>query len=502
MVERRFKMTEGIINRTIYTADNLEVLRGLPEGVVDLIYLDPPFNSKKQWENPIEAEGKKAIAKFKDTWYSSDINDDDELSLLRYGGYRAATVIDALAEVNGDAWRNYLIYMGVRLMECRRVLKDTGSIYLHCDPTMNAGLKLLMDSIFGAGNFRNEIIWGYRRIPAKQPQFQRMHDTILFYSKSAKGHTFNAMRGQMTDVSQRMIEQIRGYNVNKKKRMATVFDWDKYNAAVKRGDLPKGLTPQFSDGDNNPPMNACWTDIPIIAPTAKERNNYPTQKPLALLERIIKASSNEGDLVLDPFCGCASTCVAAENLGRQWMGIDIGEEAAPLVVDGLRKKSAQGRFESWNPANSPVIHINLMAKKKKVSVLPKLTAKKIKPPLAELPRCTKMPTGKKYDDTIAQLLSARGDKCAICGEPMGRDMSVDHITPRTRGGRDEIQNFQLTHIKCNSEKGEKTTAEARRAALERQRAKEMEEEKEKRKAELRAEALKRQKQADRAAKKK
>ena len=479
MVERRFKMTEGIINRTIYTADNLEVLRGLPEGVVDLIYLDPPFNSKKQWENPIEAEGKKAIAKFKDVWYASDINDDDALAMVRYGYSAALSVINVLGEINGDAWRQYLTYMGVRLVECRRVLKDTGSVYLHCDGTMSAGLKLLMDAIFGVTQFRNEIAWCYTGPANVRQNFPRKHDTILFYAKGGN----NALYVDNVRVKHKRQTLSAGATgmAGGKRSLAQIRKKEK--AALRKGKVVEDWWPDIGSGSHIP---------------RRERNGYPTQKPLALLERIIKASSKEGDLVLDPFCGCATTCVVAENLGRQWIGIDIGASAADLVVDGLRKKSAQGKFEAWNPANSPVVHLNIITGE--ASALPEGTAGKIKiPKKATLPRVKQSYDSKKI---AAKIFREQGGVCAVCDEKVKiQFMEIDHITPKARGGRDEIENFQLLCTNCNKVKGQKTTAEARRNAMERRVAEEMEAWKKKREIKLKKEAERRQKQADRAAKK-
>ena len=218
----------------------------------------------------------------------------------------------------------------------RRVLKDTGSIYLHCDPTASYYLRLILDVIFGHGNYRNEIVWGYRKMPNKIRGFQKNHDLILFYSKSSD-YLFNVLRGEMTEGSKRTFESAkrRGYNANNSKKMVTVFDWDKYRIAVAERKIPANLKPvEFKGG--NPPLKDWWEDIKILGgPHNKERLGYPTQKPIALLERIIKASTNEGDLVLDPFCGCGTTVHAAESLKRNWIGIDISTFSVGLIKERI-----------------------------------------------------------------------------------------------------------------------------------------------------------------------
>ena len=161
--------------RAIYTGDNLPFLRSMDSETADLIYLDPPFNSGKQWANPVQAAGRRAMAEFKDTWDLSDIHADHEYEMARYFP-EAVDLIDAMARVNGESWKAYLIYMGVRLLEMRRVLKPTGSIYYHCDPVMSHGVKLLMDAIFGRANFRNEIVWCYTGPSAIKTGFPRKHD--------------------------------------------------------------------------------------------------------------------------------------------------------------------------------------------------------------------------------------------------------------------------------------------------------------------------------------
>ena len=194
--------------------------------------------------------------------------------------------------------------MAIRLIECHRVLKQKGSLYLHCDPTMSHYLKITLDCIFKSENFRNEIIWHYQTGGASKTAFARKHDVILFYSKS-NDYIFNA-----DDIHIPRSEK-----------------------SLKRAKNPKGA--RISVDNNTKIANDVFTDIQALNPMAKERSGYPTQKPVKLLERIIKASSNENDILLDPFCGSGTSCIAAENLNRQWIAVDISQKAYEMVKERL-----------------------------------------------------------------------------------------------------------------------------------------------------------------------
>ena len=199
----------------------------------------------------------------------------------------------------------YLCYMAVRLIEMHRILKDTGSIYLHCDPTMSHYLKILMDLIFGEKNFRNEIVWGYQWGGAGKRDFSRKHDIILRFCKTSEW-IFNSDAVRVP------------YNTDIEGRKTPLIVREKYE----KGKISRDL----------------WDDIGGISTVSKERVGYPTQKPLKLLERIVNTSSNEGDVVLDPFCGCATTCVASQKLGRKWIGIDVSHRAYELVKERLKRE--------------------------------------------------------------------------------------------------------------------------------------------------------------------
>ncbi len=328
----------NIENRTIFCDDNIDTLPGINSACIDLIYLDPPFNKNKKFTAPIgsSAEG----ASFKDIFREDDLKDEwlltiaeDEPDLFHY--------LNGIKGIGKPYNFAYLSYMAIRLIECRRILKRSGSVYLHCDPTMSHYLKTTMDCIFGEKNFRNEVIWCYREAINSSKRWNRKHDTLLFYSMSEKW-TFNAdevlqphseatvKKYHLEDEKGKyrlMGRGITGSPIKSKRDVAQ--NWETNHPEwVYRQYLRKGTYP------------VDYWFIDVINQNAKERVGYPTQKPLALLERIISASSNEGDTILDPFCGCATTCVAAERLGRKWIGIDISVKAYELVRERLGKETA------------------------------------------------------------------------------------------------------------------------------------------------------------------
>ena len=323
----------NVENRSLFCRDNLDVLRGINSSCIDLVYLDPPFNKKKEFTAPIgsSAEG----ASFSDVFKEEDIK-EEWIKTIEEDNEELRMFLLSVKDWGNTYNFAYLAYMAIRVLEIRRILKETGSIYLHCDPTMSHYLKLLLDCIFGEKCFRNEVIWSYHRFSRKsERQFARMNDTILFYSRGSKENTFT----QLT-VAPRDSERIeKGYHtvVDGGKRKLLVYDSEK---TKKTGLNLENYDSVVETSARRPYMGQCWTDIPIINPQSKERTGYPTQKPIKLLERIIKASSNEGDVVLDPFCGCATTCVAAERLGRKWIGIDVSIKAYELVQQRLRKEVA------------------------------------------------------------------------------------------------------------------------------------------------------------------
>jgi DNA modification methylase len=294
----------------LYYGDNLDVLRRLGrDESVDLVYLDPPFNSKATYNVLFEEHGEGAAAQvraFEDTWHW---NVDARLAyeeVVEQGGPVADTMRAFRTMLPPADMLAYLAMMAPRIVELHRVMKPTATIYLHCDPTASHYLKLLMDAIFGPRNFRNEIVWCYAGGGIPRNDFPRKHDTILRFTKSDEYFYRPIYRPYSPGTVARGRTPIKG----------------KY--------FEEGLNPEGT------PVNDWWADVPkITSPTDPEKLGYPTQKSLALMERILNASSEPGDVVLDPFCGCGTTIDAAQALGRRWIGIDITHLAVGLIKHRL-----------------------------------------------------------------------------------------------------------------------------------------------------------------------
>jgi len=322
---------------TLYYGDCLEVMRDWDKQSVDLIYLDPPFNSKANYNiifgNKKRGPEKMDLAQmtaFADTWYWDENAQERVDNIKRAVAHPAHRTIDAFSRIwpDGSGMLSYLSYMAERVAEMPRLLKDTGSIYLHCDPTAGHYLKLLMDEVFGKNNFRNEIVWHYdnRLNRGKGDTFGGLHDSIMVYAKGKKWLYKPALDPDWTPSKTQIRRLNAGWEVRKGELI--IYDEKKFAAQnkVKAGDFNKV---HFSQ-TGQPPLGDVWR-IPILNPMSKERLGYPTQKPLVLLERIIQSSSNEGDVVLDPFCGCGTTIHAAHNLKRRWLGIDISTYAIEVI---------------------------------------------------------------------------------------------------------------------------------------------------------------------------
>ncbi len=297
----------------LFWGDNLRVLRSrVAADSIDLIYLDPPFNSNQDYHELAGVKAAKTKRVFGDTWIF-DAKTQADFRALTEKDQPLRDPLRALRILTGEsAMLSYLTMMAPRLLELHRVLKSTGSLYLHCDPTASHYLKVLLDHIFGASCFRNEVIWRYRRWPSKSKQFQKMHDVLLYYSKSANGsHFFQTLYG---------FEELAP---STKKTFGT----KKQVADFSSGHRKPGRRDEDTPG---PPLSDVW-EIGIVAPHGRERLGYPTQKPEALLTRILLASSREGDRVLDPFCGSGTTLISAERLRRNWIGIDLSSHSIELI---------------------------------------------------------------------------------------------------------------------------------------------------------------------------
>ncbi len=374
---------------TLYTGDNLYIMNGMNSATVDLIYTDPPFNSKRIYSAPIGS--KAAGAAFKDIWTWQDV--DVAYLEKAYDTYPyLAQFITVVGGIHGKAMASYLCFMMQRIIEMHRILKPSGSFYLHIDPTASHYLKIICDRIFGKDNFRNEVIWGYRTGGRSKKWFGRKHDVLLFYAKSKKT-VLNLQQEKSYCTS--TPPGFKGIEVLRE------LDGRHYTMAS---------------------MRDIW-EINAIGRSSSERTGYPTQKPLELLYRIIKASSNEGDLVFDPFCGCATTMVASQQLQRQWIGVDIEAKAAELVSERLQDDA--GMFTDF-------VH---------TKKLPVRTDVKIQQP-------TK---------TIKQkLYNQQAKLCNGCkNEYLIKDFEIDHVIPKSKGGQDVYENYQLLCGHCNRRKGDK-----------------------------------------------
>lgn len=359
--------------KTLYCGDNLEVLRHhITDESIDLIYLDPPFNSSASYniifKQPKDGTAQAQIRAFEDTWQWG-IESERALNevLERHG--RLANFLTLLVKTLGkNSLSAYLVMMSIRLIELHRALKPTGSIYLHCDPTASHYLKAIMDTIFGPRQFVNEIIWrrygSHNDASQGSQHFGRVHDTILFYRRSNDtvwNQQFMPLSDEYIKKNYRYEEEETGRRYTTKPLTAPggaakgnpEFEWNGYTRAWRysretfqrlhdEGKLHYSRTgyvrqKHYLDESKGVPVQDLWMDIPALAGANKERLGYPTQKPVALLERIIEASSNPGDIILDPFCGCGTAVAAAEKLDRQWIGIDITYLAINLIQARLRR---------------------------------------------------------------------------------------------------------------------------------------------------------------------
>lgn len=429
----------------LYICDNLKVLNGLNSESVDLVYLDPPFNSKRLYNAPIgsRAEG----SQFKDTWKWSDVN-EYQLDIIANDFPELADYIEIIDRVSDMSMKAYITYMAQRVIQLHRILKPTGSIYYHCDPTAGHFVKLMLDCVFGKENFRNEIVWSYRKWTNAVNYFQKNHDILYCYSKDFEKTFFEKQYGTPTESQQKVIDK--GYNVNtvSKGQQLFIYDKDKVDALVKSGKLDLNKYANIVDRSEikGTALNDVW-DIQYLHSQSKERTGYPTQKPLALLERIIKASCPEGGIVLDPFCGCATTCVASQRLKRKWIGIDIEDKAVDLLIERLE--------QDGNLRNTDVKDLDMKIKQQGEDFIV-LNCEKDE---NKLPHRTDVET-KNLNEPKTKLeikkflYQKQNHKCNGCGCEFPIDLfDIDHIIPRAHGGGDYLENYQLLCRTCNTTKG-------------------------------------------------
>jgi len=385
--------TLNIQPNALFTADNLYVLNGMNSDCIDLIYLDPPFNSKRLYKAPVGS--KAAGAAFEDMWSWEDV---DSALMVRLSETHPFLVdyITSIERIHSKAMMAYIAYMAQRLFEMHRVLKPTGSIYLHCDPTASHYLRVVMDRIFGKNNFRNEIIWFYHDTPGRPKRdFARKHDTILRYTKS-DDWVFDSDSVRIPILAASKARYKTARTLGGKQYVG--------GESASKGKIPESV----------------W-QLPAVKRNARESTGYPTQKPLKLLDRIISASSVEGDVVLDPFCGCATTCVSAQHLRRKWIGIDLSEKTEALIRDRLAD-DVGALFNDFT-------HFTDLPDRRDVKRMTKKEAKPI-------------------------LYGTQEGNCAGCGEHFeARHLEVDHDIPKSKGGGDYLDNYQLMCGNCNRIKG-------------------------------------------------
>ncbi len=362
------------MGNALYYGDNLAVLREhIKDESVDLVYLDPPFNSNANYnvlfKAPDGQQSQAQIEAFEDTWHWNEHAERAFDEVMTSGNSNAADMLRAMRGFLGENdMMAYLAMMAVRLLELHRVLKKTGSLYLHCDPTASHYLKILLDAVFASGSFVNEIVWKRTTAHSDAKQgskhFGRIHDNILLYSKNRdeskwnnlwKGHDQSYIDSHYRQVDEQgrryqwdnltgpggaakgnpyyEVLGVSGYWRYSKERMQKLVE------AGLVAIPPSGKTPRlkrYLDEQKGTPITDFWEDISPLNSQAQERLGYPTQKPIALMERILSASSNEGDVVLDPFCGCGTTVHAAQKLNRQWIGIDVTHLAISLIEKRLK----------------------------------------------------------------------------------------------------------------------------------------------------------------------
>ena len=456
-------------NRTLYHGDNLPFLRGMDSETVDLVATDPPFNKSKDFHATPDSLAKGA--RFSDRWsWDKDVHPEWVDSIKDdYPGVWA--VIEAARAAHGDDMAAFLCWLGVRIMELHRVLKPTGSLYLHIDHTAHAYAKALMDGIFGKANFRNAIVWRSTSAHSDSKRFGMNTETLLFYTKGDTW-TWNPLyepydekyeaRFRYKDPDGRRWSD---YDLTAKGLAGGGYEytykgktelWRVPLVTMKQLDAEARLHFTKSGGirrkrylDEMPgrPVQQLWADIDPINSQAEERTGYPTQKPLALYERIIKASSNLGDVVLDPFCGCATTPIAAERLGRQWVGMDIWDGAIEQVRQRMEdNRQLLGDIPTIHYVTESPVRTDTGQEAAPTLIL------KLQIPEPPGPRMS-------HADMRAVLIQNEGLVCKGCLRKFDdeRYLELDHNVPRSDGGINHISNRMLLCGPCNRAKSNTLT---------------------------------------------
>ena len=467
-------MTANFRNRTLYHGDNLKFLRGMNSETVDLVATDPPFNKGRDFHATPDSLA--AGAKFHDRWsWDKDI-EEPWREQIRTDWPAVWEVIDAANHTWGEDMGAFLCYMGVRLMEMHRLLKPTGSLWLHCDDTAGAYLVMMVDAIFGRKQRRGLVTWQRAGGRAKGSQHEsraigRDTDLLLFYAKSDAA-TFNGIYRKLTDeeIEEKFpLLDARGWyntdvplfrqpSMGARPNLCYTYNgvtnphpsgWrvsrERLAEMDERGEIiwregKRPLRKSYAADYKGQPIGNLWVDVPNLT-GGSESTGYPTQKPIDLYRRIILASSNPDDMVLDPFCGCATTLIAAEQERRQWVGIDLWDEALTVVQDRVEKECANLFGGAIAYAETPPLRTDdgaiaappLKTKRKGVARTPE--------PGPVLPR----------EEMLALLIERQEGKCAGCNRKYDDPLiwEIDHITPRSDGGVNHHSNRCLLCPPCN-----------------------------------------------------
>ena len=426
-------MTANWKNRTLFHGDNLTFLRAMNSESVDLIATDPPFNKGRDFHATPDSLA--AGARFQDRWsWERDVH-HDWVDQITDDFPRVMNVIQGSRSSYGDDMGAFLCFMAVRFLEMRRVMKPTASIYLHCDPTASHYLKELMDAVFGRKQFRNEIVWCYNVGGKSKKWWARKHDNLIFYSKTGEYHFNGKAVGIPRDTGTRSFGGRIGKDSNGRPYQDKIV---RATGKVYRYYLDEPKIPED-----------WWTDINSLQSGVKERTGYPTQKPLALYERVIKASSNKDDVVLDPFSGCATTCVAAERLNRQWVGIDIWDQVHEVVLDRLRKEGLAADGDSAGMLAFGDVHYSTDPPIRTDEGHEAVSFLQVRERIKE-PEGKKMSRAEMYEFLLTQY----GSKCQGCDRKFDdpRYLQLDHNTPRSDGGLNHVTNRVLLCGPCNQAK--------------------------------------------------
>ena len=490
-------MIQNFPDNTLYEMDNLDVLRGMNSNTVDLIATDPPFNTKRNRSGSagfyVDNWKWGDTSLLPDQWKWNEVHPkwleeikDDHTAL-----YHA---IDAAKHCQGEDTAAFLCFLSVRLIEMHRVLKDTGSIYLHCDPTASHYIKMCMDAIWGKKNFRNEITWERHTGNNNAKRYANVTDILLYYIKG-KNPTWNQQYGPL---SENKLKEYNRTDLDGRRwttgdltapNSSNMFEWrgttpttrgwaysyeqleqmyaegrivtDKEGRPLKRG------RKTYLDESKGVPLKNIWTDIQRIGNKSNERTGSPDQKPLKLYKRIIRASSNEGALVLDPFCGCATTIIAARDLNRRWIGIDRRPDARFHIITRLMDISPKERerlekyatdkawldrqmqpYEMYYQTEPPSRTDN------DEQISPELT------PVYPIESEHRLSHAAMHDILVNQF----GLKCWGCNfsPPDKRYLQLDHIIPKIDGGTNDIDNRALLCQPCNLKKSSKMSLNALR----------------------------------------